>query len=132
DVARRGDENLVSNRIFRHQPILITASRCVSRHQGERFPYSRSFEAVTLCRRRKSQPNQRTAIASGRSDAVRPGLFDGRARLSTRGEPPPQGRVDNGKEYYALQGKTILLPGNPAFRPSTEQLGWHNENRYRP
>ena len=39
---------------------------------------------------------------------------------------------DNGKEYYALQGKTILLPGNPAFRPSTEQLVWHNENRYRP
>src|ERR1035437_10999862 len=22
---------------------------------------------------------------------------------------------DNGKEYYALHGKTILLPGNPAF-----------------
>src|ERR1035437_9708307 len=39
---------------------------------------------------------------------------------------------DNGKEYYALHGKTILLPGNPVFRPSTEQLGWHNENRYRP
>jgi putative restriction endonuclease len=39
---------------------------------------------------------------------------------------------DNGKEYYALQGKTILLPGNPAFRPSTEQLGWHNDNVYRP
>jgi putative restriction endonuclease len=39
---------------------------------------------------------------------------------------------DNGKEYYALRGKTILLPGNPAFRPSTEQLVWHNENRYRP
>ena len=38
---------------------------------------------------------------------------------------------DNGKEYYALQGKTILLPGNPAFRPSAEQLVWHNENRYR-
>ena len=39
---------------------------------------------------------------------------------------------DNGKEYYALQGKTILLPGNPAFRPSAEQLAWHNEQRYRP
>jgi putative restriction endonuclease len=38
---------------------------------------------------------------------------------------------DNGKEYYALHGKTILLPGNPAFRPSTEQLIWHNEQRYR-
>jgi putative restriction endonuclease len=39
---------------------------------------------------------------------------------------------DNGKEYYALAGKSILLPGNPAFWPSAEQLGWHNENRYRP
>jgi putative restriction endonuclease len=39
---------------------------------------------------------------------------------------------DNGKEYYSLQGKTILLPGNPAFRPSTEQLVWHNNNVYRP
>jgi putative restriction endonuclease len=39
---------------------------------------------------------------------------------------------DNGKEYYALQGKTILLPENPLFRPSAEQLTWHNENRYRP
>jgi putative restriction endonuclease len=39
---------------------------------------------------------------------------------------------DNGKEYYALQGKTILLPGNPAFRPSAEQLSWHNEQKYRP
>jgi putative restriction endonuclease len=39
---------------------------------------------------------------------------------------------DNGKEYYALQGKTILLPGNPLFRPSTKQLAWHNENKYMP
>lgn len=39
---------------------------------------------------------------------------------------------DNGKEYYALQGKTILLPGNPAFRPSAELLGWHNDHVYRP
>lgn len=38
---------------------------------------------------------------------------------------------DNGKEYYALQGKTILLPGNPAFRPSPEQLVWHNDYVYR-
>lgn len=39
---------------------------------------------------------------------------------------------DNGKEYYALQGKRILMPDSPAFRPSTEQLIWHNENRYKP
>ena len=39
---------------------------------------------------------------------------------------------DKGKEYYTLQGKTILLPETPLFRPSAEQLTWHNENRYRP
>ena len=39
---------------------------------------------------------------------------------------------DNGKEYYAMQGKPILLPDNPIFKPSPEQLGWHNEHVYRP
>jgi putative restriction endonuclease len=39
---------------------------------------------------------------------------------------------DNGKEYYALQGKTILLPDAPSFRPSPQQLAWHNESVYRP
>jgi putative restriction endonuclease len=39
---------------------------------------------------------------------------------------------DNGKEYYALAGKSILLPENPLFRPSSEQLAWHNESIYRP
>ena len=39
---------------------------------------------------------------------------------------------DNGKEYNTLQGKTILLPENPLFRPSPQQLIWHNENKYRP
>lgn len=39
---------------------------------------------------------------------------------------------DNGKEYYALHGKRILLPDEPAFRLSAQQLSWHNENIYRP
>ena len=39
---------------------------------------------------------------------------------------------DNGKEYYALQGKRILVPDDPSFRPSPQQLAWHNESRYRP
>jgi putative restriction endonuclease len=39
---------------------------------------------------------------------------------------------DNGKEYYALEGRHILLPDSPAFQPSKEQLNWHNENVYRP
>jgi putative restriction endonuclease len=37
---------------------------------------------------------------------------------------------DNGKEYYALHGQKILLPDTPAFRPSPEQLTWHNEHVY--
>lgn len=39
---------------------------------------------------------------------------------------------DNGKEYYALHGKKILLPDAAAFRPSPDQLAWHNEHVYRP
>jgi putative restriction endonuclease len=39
---------------------------------------------------------------------------------------------DNGKEYYALNGRRILLPDAPSYRPSVEQLAWHNENIYRP
>jgi putative restriction endonuclease len=39
---------------------------------------------------------------------------------------------DNGKEHYPLQGKTIFLPDSPAFRPSPEQLRWHNEHVFRP
>ncbi len=38
---------------------------------------------------------------------------------------------DNGKEYYALHGNTIVLPEIHAFRPSPPSLTWHNENVYR-
>lgn len=38
---------------------------------------------------------------------------------------------DNGKEYYALQGRNIVLPESSVFRPSGEQLIWHNQNVYR-
>jgi putative restriction endonuclease len=38
---------------------------------------------------------------------------------------------DNGKEYYALHGRHIVLPEAPVFRPSKEKLTWHNENVYR-
>jgi putative restriction endonuclease len=38
---------------------------------------------------------------------------------------------DNGKEYYALHGKSILIPDQAGFRPSVQQLNWHNENVYR-
>lgn len=37
----------------------------------------------------------------------------------------------NGKEYYALHGKTLLnMPDNLEERPSREFLLWHNENVY--
>jgi putative restriction endonuclease len=38
---------------------------------------------------------------------------------------------DNGKEYYALHGSTILLPGDSGLRPGAEYLIWHNETVYR-
>jgi putative restriction endonuclease len=39
---------------------------------------------------------------------------------------------DNGKGYYALEGKTILLPDNRIYKPSADQLVWHHEHTYRP
>jgi len=38
---------------------------------------------------------------------------------------------DNGKAYYALHGKPILLPDDPTLRPSAAALTWHNEHVYR-
>lgn len=38
---------------------------------------------------------------------------------------------DNGKEYYALRGKRILVPDSAPLRPSPQLLEWHNENVYR-
>lgn len=45
--------------------------------------------------------------------------------------PRLQQEFDNGKTYYAMHGKTIALPGNPAERPSVEHLRWHNETVFR-
>lgn len=39
---------------------------------------------------------------------------------------------DNGKEYYALHGESVQIPDQPGFKPSIDQLKWHNENVYRP
>jgi len=38
---------------------------------------------------------------------------------------------DNGKAYYDLHGKPILLPDDPALRPSAAALAWHNQHVYR-
>jgi putative restriction endonuclease len=37
---------------------------------------------------------------------------------------------ENGRDYYALAGKTIALPVRPDLRPRTEFLQWHNDNTY--
>ncbi|MDP4200220.1 MAG: HNH endonuclease [Bacteroidota bacterium] len=38
---------------------------------------------------------------------------------------------ENGKDYYALQGRELIsLPGPDILRPSRESLVWHNEHRF--
>jgi putative restriction endonuclease len=38
---------------------------------------------------------------------------------------------DNGKEYYALHGSSILAPAGQQAQPGSEYLSWHNDNVYR-
>jgi predicted restriction endonuclease len=38
----------------------------------------------------------------------------------------------NGKIYYALDGKKISLPENPALQPDIASLGWHANEVFRP
>lgn len=38
---------------------------------------------------------------------------------------------ENGHEYYALNGREIGLPDDPAARPNPSYLTWHNEVLYR-
>jgi putative restriction endonuclease len=38
---------------------------------------------------------------------------------------------ENGREYYALQGKKLIsLPENPKLQPAKELLLWHNEHKF--
>jgi putative restriction endonuclease len=37
---------------------------------------------------------------------------------------------ENGRDYYALQGKPIRLPDAESQRPDPQSLVWHNENRF--
>jgi putative restriction endonuclease len=37
----------------------------------------------------------------------------------------------NGRDYYALRGREIQLPGRTEHRPSREHLLWHNETVFR-
>jgi putative restriction endonuclease len=43
-----------------------------------------------------------------------------------------QEEFDNGKEYYAIHGKSIHLPETAELRPSRESLIWHNETVFYP
>ena len=38
---------------------------------------------------------------------------------------------ENGRDYYRHHGAAIRLPSNPADKPSSEFLEWHNANVYR-
>lgn len=33
----------------------------------------------------------------------------------------------DGRQYYALDGKAVRAPDDPAARPDPTQLRWHNE-----
>jgi putative restriction endonuclease len=37
-------------------------------------------------------------------------------------------KFENGRAYYAMQGREIALPARPADRPDPGLLRWHNEN----
>jgi putative restriction endonuclease len=37
---------------------------------------------------------------------------------------------ENGRDYYRMQGSPLWLPSNPANRPSSEYIKWHNDNKY--
>jgi putative restriction endonuclease len=37
---------------------------------------------------------------------------------------------ENGRDYYALQGRPVKTPDRPDFRPDHIGLRWHNENRF--
>ena len=38
---------------------------------------------------------------------------------------------ENGRDYYAMNGKELYVPRNNEFMPSKEFIQWHNENIYR-
>ena len=37
---------------------------------------------------------------------------------------------DNGREYYALHGRSIRVPDDLKRQPDRQALTWHNENRF--
>jgi putative restriction endonuclease len=37
---------------------------------------------------------------------------------------------ENGRDYYAMHGKSLLVPHLNELRPDTAALGWHNNCRF--
>ena len=37
---------------------------------------------------------------------------------------------ENGRDYYALEGRSLRLPLNPDEQPSQHALNWHFSNRF--
>jgi putative restriction endonuclease len=37
---------------------------------------------------------------------------------------------ENGRDYYALQGKQLTLPNRSALRPEPAALNWHSTHRF--
>jgi putative restriction endonuclease len=38
---------------------------------------------------------------------------------------------ENGRDYYAMHGRSLYLPPDKGLRPGSEFISWHNENVYR-
>ena len=37
---------------------------------------------------------------------------------------------ENGRDYYALEGREVWAPEQPGAKPDPRHLAWHNENRF--
>ena len=37
---------------------------------------------------------------------------------------------ENGRDYYAMQGRIVVVPNDSSLRPATDLLSWHNEARF--
>jgi putative restriction endonuclease len=38
---------------------------------------------------------------------------------------------ENGRDYYAMHGRSLYLPPERKLRPASELISWHNENMFR-
>lgn len=50
--------------------------------------------------------------------------------LSFEVSPRLREDYENGKEYYALHGRTLRTPNDPAFLPSQTALDWHHSHKW--